>query len=49
MPEITALELTLLLCATCLSLASMMIWACYQIAPRLVTARSRTRADSRKR
>jgi hypothetical protein len=49
MPEITAPELTLLLCATCLSLASMMIWACHQIAPRLVTVRIRRRDDLRKR
>jgi hypothetical protein len=40
MPEISAVELTFLLCATCLSLATMMIWACHEIAPRLTYVRN---------
>jgi len=40
MSEITVPELTFLLCLTCLSLATMMIWACHQLVPRFATARS---------
>jgi len=44
MPELTIAELTLLLCLTCLALAGGLIWACYEVAPRLAVAR---RAPSR--
>ena len=43
MSEITVPELTFLLCLTCLSLATMTIWACHQLAPRVATARSQKR------
>jgi hypothetical protein len=49
MSEISTAELAFLLCFTCLSLATMLIWACRQIAPRLAVVRNKTLHRTRRR